>query len=80
MDHVIPFNFIFQTELFNIVPACRECNNVKSDRLPIKDVFDMGKERNKRLLLRDDYTDDWYQKLYDSCVTNYHRDKSFFSV
>jgi hypothetical protein len=22
MDHVVPFNFIYQTEIFNIVPAC----------------------------------------------------------
>ena len=29
MDHVIPFNFLFQTEIFNIVPACKGCNSTK---------------------------------------------------
>ena len=68
-----------QTELFNVVPACQECNSNKSDRLPIQAIFEMVKERNKKLLLQDDYTDDWYQKLYDSCLTTYHGNRSYFS-
>jgi hypothetical protein len=32
-----------------------------------------------KLGLRQDYTEDWYQKLYDSCVTAYHGNRLYFS-
>ena len=56
MDHVVPFNFIYQTEIFNIVLACINCNSKKSDRLPTKKIFDRVKDRNNKLTLRNDYT------------------------
>ena len=79
MDHVIAFNFIFQTEIFNIVPACPDCNSRKSDRLPTQEIFDKVKQRNKQLGIKQDYTEDWYQKLYDSCVTVYHGNRLYFT-
>lgn len=79
MDHVIPFNFIYQTEVFNMVPACQECNSVKNDTLPTQELFELVKGRNSKLLLRQDYTDDWYQKLYDNCATNYQGHRPYFS-
>jgi 5-methylcytosine-specific restriction endonuclease McrA len=79
MDHVIPFNFIFQTEIFNIVPACLDCNSKKSDRLPTQEIFNKVKQRNRQLALRQDYTEDWYQKLYDSCVSAYHGNRLYFT-
>ena len=77
-DHVIPFNYIFQTEIFNIVPACAQCNSIKSDKLPTKDFFNKVKDRNKTLKLRTDYTEDWYQKLYETCITSYHGTRPYF--
>ena len=79
MDHVVPFNFIYQTEIFNIVPACINCNSKKSDRLPTQEIFSNVKERNRNLILRGDYTEDWYQKLYESCVVSYHGTRPYFS-
>jgi hypothetical protein len=79
MDHVIPFNFIYQTEIFNIVPACIKCNSKKSDRLPTLEIFNRVKERNRRLKLSEDYTEDWYQKLYESCITSYQGNRLPFS-
>lgn len=78
MDHFIPFNFIFQTELYNMVPACQDCNSSKNDRLPYQKFFELVKERNRKLVLKPDYTDDWYQKLYDNCATNYHGHRPYF--
>jgi 5-methylcytosine-specific restriction endonuclease McrA len=78
MDHVISFNFVYQTEIFNIVPACSSCNSKKSDRLPTQEIFNNVKERNRNLTLRKDYTEDWYQKLYESCTTSYHGVRPYF--
>jgi len=79
MDHVVPFNFIYQTEVFNIVPACVNCNSRKSDRLPTQEIFNKVKERNRKMTLRADYTEDWYQKLYESCMASYHGARVYFS-
>jgi 5-methylcytosine-specific restriction endonuclease McrA len=68
MDHVIQFNYLYQTEIFNIVPACNSCNSSKNDRLPITEIFERVIERNKKLILRKDYTNEWYLKLYGACI------------
>ena len=78
MDHVIPFNYVYQTEIFNIVPVCNTCKSSKNDRLPTLKIFEREVERNKKLSLRRDYTDEWYRKLYDTCVTSYHVSRPFF--
>ena len=80
MDHVIPFNYLYQTEIFNIVPACNSCNSSKNDRLPIQVIFEKVKIRNRSLNLRKDYSEQWYQKLYDTCVTSYHGNRTFYST
>ncbi len=79
MDHVIPFHFIYRTEIFNIVPACIRCNSIKSDKLPTQQIFNGVKERNTKLTLTEDYTEDWYQKLYESCMTSYQGSRPPFS-
>lgn len=79
MDHVIPFNYLYQTEIFNIVPSCNTCNSSKNDRLPTLEVLERVIERNKKLILRRDYTDEWYRKLYDTCITSYHGNRPFFN-
>ena len=39
MDHVIPYNFVFATDLYNCTLACQQCNCQKSDMLPERDLF-----------------------------------------
>ena len=78
MDHVIPFNYLYQTEICNIGPACTSCNSSKNDRLPTLEVFDRVISRNKKLSLRKDYADEWYRKLYDICLESYHGSRPFF--
>ncbi len=78
MDHVIPFNYLYQTEIFNIVPACNTCNSSKNDRLPTPEIFNKVISRNNKLNLRKDYTDEWYRKLYDTCLESYHGSRPIF--
>lgn len=78
MDHVIPFNYLYQTEIFNIVLACNTCNSSKNDRLPTLEIFERVIERNKKLISRRDYTDEWYRKLYGACIDSYHGSRPFF--
>ncbi|ALI37230.1 hypothetical protein NMY3_03043 [Candidatus Nitrosocosmicus oleophilus] len=80
MDHVIPFNYLYQTEIFNIVPACIACNSSKNDRLPIQEIFERVKNRNDRLVIRKDYNHEWYQKLYETCLTSYHGNRPLFEL
>lgn len=75
---MIPFNFIYQTEVFNVVPACINCNSRKSDRLTAQEIFNRVIERNRKLTLREGYKD-WYQKLYESCMTSYQGNRLPFS-
>lgn len=83
VDHVIPFNFIFSTDLYNCVLACQQCNCTKSDMLPHRDFFDNVLERNDEItdylnqtnLL---YNKDSYVNLFDNCATEYNR-SVFFS-
>lgn len=37
-----------------------------------QEIFNTVKERNRKMTLRADYTEEWYQKLYESCITSYH--------
>ena len=47
VDHVIPYDYIGDTEMWNLVLACRECNCVKLDRLPPRRYTENLSERNK---------------------------------
>jgi 5-methylcytosine-specific restriction enzyme A len=47
MDHVIPLSRGGVSERFNIVPACKECNNKKKYLLPAEWEEYLGSLRNK---------------------------------
>lgn len=34
VDHFIPWTFVFENRLWNLVPSCRPCNSSKADKLP----------------------------------------------
>ena len=48
-DHVIPYNYVFSNDVYNIVASCQECNCAKHDRLPADDLFGGVVDRNGRL-------------------------------
>ena len=47
VEHVIPFSFIYQNEMWNFVLACQNCNCVKLGRLPSEEYLDCLINRNK---------------------------------
>ena len=46
MDHVIPWSFLFDDQLWNLVPACGGCNGRKGGSLPDRHTYGMLERRN----------------------------------
>ena len=84
VDHIIPYNFVFTTDLYNCTLACQHCNCTKSDKLPSRDLFDDVLERNREIndyfrsidIL---YNEDSYIQLFETCVVEYNGDDDFFN-
>lgn len=77
VDHVIPYNFVFATDLYNCTLACRQCNCQKSDMLPDRDLFCGVVERNGGIteyldLQKTTYDEEAYVHLYETCKSEYH--------
>lgn len=47
LDHVIPWSFIFDDPLWNLVPACAACNSRKCNALPGADAYERLVRRNE---------------------------------
>jgi len=72
-EHFIPWNYIFDTQSFNIVAACKECNSGKHDNLPSQDYLEQILQRNRKLKkISFGYTDEGFKNLYNSCKIEYH--------
>lgn len=83
VDHVIPFNFVFSTDLYNCVLACQQCNCTKSDALPERTLFDKvilrNQERSEYLdaqTIR--YNEESYCRLFDACMSEYNGNTFFY--
>jgi hypothetical protein len=48
VDHLIPWTFILEDPVWDLVPACRRCNAAKSDWLPERRFLEQLVERNVR--------------------------------
>lgn len=48
VDHVLPYDYVGDTDLWNLVLACQRCNCEKSGSLPPKQYVIRLKERNSR--------------------------------
>lgn len=57
VDHVIPWSFLFDDPMWDLVLACRKCNNTKREWLPAERFIDKLLDRNERLRL--DSRHDW---------------------
>lgn len=78
VDHVVPFNYVFATDLYNCTLACQQCNCQKSDMLPNRDLFDNVVKRNKRVIEylnqpSSTYDEEAYVHLFDVCEKEYNR-------
>lgn len=84
IDHVIPFDYVLKTDLYNSVPACINCNSTKSNKLPNKEKFFVKViQRNENMKDKwplEDYTQESYEKLYRDCKEEYHGDREYFEL
>ena len=72
-EHVVPWNFVRDTQNYNIVPACTPCNSSKHDLLPAKKYLDKLLERNESLeSLPAGYSPEMMKNLYENCRIEYH--------
>ena len=51
VDHFIPWSFIKDDMLWNLVLSCPHCNRQKNDRLPDKIFLDNLVERNQHIII-----------------------------
>jgi len=73
MDHFVPWNYLGQTEQYNMVPACKHCNPSKNDKLTIEKFLDKIIERNKKLeKLPMGYSEEFMRNMYENCRLEYH--------
>jgi HNH endonuclease len=49
VDHVLPWSFVLEDKTWNLVLACRDCNNEKRDRLASKNALERLCARNRRI-------------------------------
>lgn len=72
-EHFIPWNFIFDTQNFNIIAACQACNSSKNDNLADSKYLEKLLDRNDKLeKLPFGYSREFMKNLYESCRLEYH--------
>ena len=49
VDHVLPWSFVLEDKTWNLVLACRKCNNEKRDRLANIDALESLCARNEKI-------------------------------
>lgn len=49
VDHVIPWSFLLEEGLWDLVLACASCNGAKADQLPSRNFIDKLVDRNMKL-------------------------------
>ena len=49
VDHVLPWSFVLEDKTWNLVLACRKCNNEKRDRLTNMDALKWLCARNEKI-------------------------------
>ena len=72
-EHFIPWNFVFDTQNFNIIAACQTCNSSKLDRLADSIFLEKLLDRNDKLeKVQFGYSREFMKNLYESCRLEYH--------
>lgn len=72
-EHFIPWNFIFDTQNFNIIASCQACNSSKNDNLADSKYLEKLLDRNDKLeKLPFGYSREFMKNLYESCRLEYH--------
>ncbi len=72
-EHFLPWNFLFQTENYNIIAACQRFNSSKNDKLPHGKYLEKIVERNMKMNeLPMGYSEEFMRNMYESCRLEYH--------
>lgn len=67
VDHFIPWSFVMNDELWNLMPMDSSLNSVKSNRLPQWDKFFMRFANNQYTMYELVHEKSGLRKLYESC-------------
>lgn len=67
VDHFIPWSFVMNDELWNLMPMESSLNSVKSNKLPLWDKFFSKYAGNQFIMYRLIHERDGIKKLYEEC-------------
>jgi hypothetical protein len=86
VDHLLPWTFVIEDKTWNLVLACRKCNNEKRDRLVETDALERPCLRNEKISSRQIHSDprffrhfeEWHSRdlsshirgLYDQAIAD----------
>jgi HNH endonuclease len=62
VDHVLPWSFVLEDKTWNLVLACRECNNQKRDRLTDVGALESLCSRNEQVQKSTLHTEPQFQR------------------
>lgn len=68
MDHFIPWSFVKDDQIWNLVFSCSHCNESKNNKIPSYKYLNKLFERNQKILHNSFYVK--LNKLYDSALYN----------
>jgi 5-methylcytosine-specific restriction endonuclease McrA len=71
VDHFLPWSFVLEHSLWNLVPSCAICNGQKSDRIPVNSLGDLF-TRNRVLQENENFTDhfkEWTIQALEQHIT-----------
>jgi CRISPR/Cas system Type II protein with McrA/HNH and RuvC-like nuclease domain len=64
VDHVLPWSFVLEDRTWNLVLACRKCNNEKRDQLPNIDALERLCARNEQIATEHIHTDSTFHRHF----------------
>ena len=67
VDHFIPWSFVMNDELWNLMPMDSSLNSAKSNRLPAWDDFFIRFAKNQYIMYEMIHEKEGIRKLYEAC-------------
>ncbi|WP_238483705.1 HNH endonuclease domain-containing protein [Anaerosporobacter faecicola] len=67
VDHFIPWSFVMNDELWNLMPMDSNLNSVKSNKLPYWDDFFIRFAKNQYIMYEQIHEKEGIRKLYEAC-------------
>ena len=67
VDHFIPWSFVMNDELWNLMPMDSSLNSAKSNRLPAWDDFFIRFAKNQYIMYKIIHEKEGIRKLYEAC-------------